>query len=154
MVDGDEAEPVFKYAHGTCVQCGLRFISVTKTKKSKRKYCSRSCIWKATKGPEYNAAIAKASACKRGDLQRGKGSLWYVKENGRHQHRVVAERMLGRPLRKGEIVHHKDGNKKNNDPFNLEVMFQGKHMQEHGIGIPGMTLSWKPWTYRRKKVAP
>ena len=28
---------------------------------------------------------------------------------------------LGRELKKGEVVHHKDGNKKNNDPDNLMV---------------------------------
>lgn len=30
--------------------------------------------------------------------------------------------MLGRPLRRGEVVHHRDGNKLNNDPMNLEVL--------------------------------
>ena len=48
----------------------------------------------------------------------------YLKYYGRHEHRVVAEKMLGRPLRKGEIVHHQDHNKHNNDPSNLEVMTQ------------------------------
>lgn len=55
----------------------------------------------------------------------------YVKFHQRHMHRVVAEQMLGRPLEKGEIVHHKDGNKWNNDPSNLEVMSQSMHMKIH-----------------------
>lgn len=37
------------------------------------------------------------------------------------EHRLVAEKMLGRPLKDGECVHHKDFNKKNNDPENLMV---------------------------------
>jgi hypothetical protein len=55
----------------------------------------------------------------------------YRKHHGRHEHRIVAERLLGRPLAKGEIVHHKDGNKHNNDPSNLEVMTQSEHMKLH-----------------------
>lgn len=55
----------------------------------------------------------------------------YTKTSCRHTHRVVMEQTLGRPLAKGEIVHHKDGNKLNNDPSNLEVMTQSEHVREH-----------------------
>jgi len=34
-------------------------------------------------------------------------------------HIIVAEEELGRPLKKGEIVHHKDFNKLHSDPDNL-----------------------------------
>jgi hypothetical protein len=37
------------------------------------------------------------------------------------EHRHVMEQSLGRKLLKGENVHHKDGNKENNDPTNLEL---------------------------------
>jgi Trp operon repressor len=55
----------------------------------------------------------------------------YPKLNGRHEHRVVAERKLGRALLTGEIVHHKDGNRHNNAPENLEVITQAQHIREH-----------------------
>ena len=47
------------------------------------------------------------------------------------EHILVAERKLGRRLRPGEVVHHIDGNKQNNDPDNLAVMTQGEHTRIH-----------------------
>ena len=55
----------------------------------------------------------------------------YLKLNGRHMHRVVAELMLGRRLRRGEIVHHIDGNKHNNEMANLKVLTQSEHIKQH-----------------------
>ena len=37
------------------------------------------------------------------------------------KYRVDAEERMGRPLKKGESVHHKDGNPKNNSPKNCVV---------------------------------
>lgn len=45
------------------------------------------------------------------------------------EHRYVAAQKIGRPFRKGEIVHHIDGNKLNNHPDNLQVMMQSEHNQ-------------------------
>lgn len=55
----------------------------------------------------------------------------YVKLKGRHMHRVVAEQKIGRALLPGEVVHHKDGDKWNNNPDNLEVMTQSEHARIH-----------------------
>ena len=56
----------------------------------------------------------------------------YTKTYSRHTHRVVAEEMLGRPLRPGEVVHHIDGDRRNNNPSNLKVFVSQKlHAEYH-----------------------
>lgn len=47
------------------------------------------------------------------------------------EHRLVMEKTLGRYLNSDEVVHHKDGDKKNNHPDNLEVKKRGDHVSEH-----------------------
>ena len=63
-------------------------------------------------------------------LGTGEGKS-YEKTYGRHTHRIVAEQKLGRSLKKGEIVHHIDGNKRNNNSSNLMVMTQSEHCALH-----------------------
>jgi len=68
----------------------------------------------------------------RGDMMRGRGEgKSYTKLYGRHEHRVVMEAKLGRPLLSEEIVHHIDHNKKNNHPDNLMVMTRSEHARHH-----------------------
>lgn len=43
------------------------------------------------------------------------------------EHRFVMSNMLGRPLRKGEYVHHKNGKRNDNRPTNLELVQSHNH---------------------------
>ena len=54
------------------------------------------------------------------------------KNNQKPVHRSVAELKLGRPLKSGEVVHHKDRNKQNNSFNNLQVFSsQAQHWGMH-----------------------
>ena len=64
-------------------------------------------------------------------LDTGEGKT-YSKYYGRHTHRVVSEQKLGRKLRPNEVVHHIDGNRRNNNPENLMVFStNADHMRYH-----------------------
>lgn len=47
------------------------------------------------------------------------------------EHRLIMEEKLGRLLEPDEIVHHKDGDRMNNDPDNLVVKTRGEHLSDH-----------------------
>lgn len=55
-----------------------------------------------------------------------------------YEHILVAEKMLGRPLKyfgqghpQNEVVHHRDGNKQNNAPNNLLILTHAEHTALH-----------------------
>ena len=64
-------------------------------------------------------------------LNTGAG-ITYTKYYGTHEHRLVAEHLLSRKLTPSEIVHHRDGNKRNNVPENIVVFKnQSEHAKHH-----------------------
>jgi hypothetical protein len=54
-------------------------------------------------------------------LDRKGYRVLYVAGKQYKEHRLVMERVLGRPLTTNENVHHIDGDRTNNDPSNLEL---------------------------------
>jgi hypothetical protein len=98
-------------------------------------FCGRDCHirWRAEEnrnGPiqtEASRDKLRATKIAAGDA-RGHS---YRKVRGRHEHRTAAEQVLGRVLVPGEVVHHIDGDKRNNHPSNLQVMSQSEHAKHH-----------------------
>lgn len=115
MSDGSDPGGLYD---GRCLHCGGAL------KRSQAKYCCFPCA---------QIGRSRSTAKRRGDLLRGRGEgRGYVKREGVHEHRLVAEAMLGRSLRPDEVVHHLNGDLQDNRSENLEVLSsQSEHMDRH-----------------------
>lgn len=129
----DNLEPEY------CFRCGKPVYRVpSQRKRSARAFCSRQCHM-ATLNEELNPVRMTPEVREKlhnARMNAGEGKT-YTKRYGRHEHRVVAEQMLGRALHKGEVVHHIDGDKRNNAPENLMVFpSQSEHAKWHAAHDP------------------
>lgn len=128
-----------------CVCCGIEvFRYECQVKNSKRIYCSNKCIGiHKRNGSEIECKFCNKRVYRRfgeQDLDKGRINQFcsrqcafryrkknvkettYLKDGAIHTHILVAEKYLGRKLKKGEIVHHIDEDKHNNKYWNLAVL--------------------------------
>jgi hypothetical protein len=76
----------------------------------------------------------------RGAGSRTRHGYRVITVNGRQvlEHRYVMEQHLGRPLRKGETVHHRDGNRSRNTIENLELWTRAQPSGQRAVDL----LAW------------
>lgn len=53
--------------------------------------------------------------------------VYVSKQKYEYEHRLVMERILGRKLQDGEVVHHINHNRQDNRPENLELFMKKEH---------------------------
>lgn len=118
-----------KYHHFCSIECrrdGAKLVGASMDAETRKRAGERLTFY--NKNVFNHGEYRKRQAESLRGRGEGKG---YTKVNGAHEHRTVAEQILGRPLEPGEIVHHIDGNKLNNDLKNLQIMTQSEHIREH-----------------------
>lgn len=139
-----------KYAVCTCDNCGKEF-ERHKSQILENTFCSRKCAkpFLSAKMSDMNEELNPSrmtdevrEKVRLGHLGKGFGKS-YPKLYGVHEHRVVAAKMLGRPLEAGEVVHHIDEDVRNNHPLNLMVFAsQAEHARYHKNEIHNPELNY------------
>ncbi len=124
----------------TCEGCGDEYLTY---KSRGTRFCSRACGGKAV---GRLGAGPKGLRWQGGRRINAKGyvEIWTPPEQRtkrRHytlEHRLVMEQQLGRPLAASEQVHHKNGNRADNRPENLELWSTGH--SRPGVNMEEMVL--------------
>jgi len=113
---------------------------ITEIRRGKARFCSRSCAARS-KPPVLAGATGPANPNWRGGVICSSAGYHYVRM---HEHPratnngyvkradLVMEEVLGRELLPDEIVHHKNEDKGDDSPENLEVITYSAHSSLHG----------------------
>jgi len=124
-----------------CERCGIAVtITGSASKISRLRFCGTSCSAFARQEKRF-ANLVHKNVVTRGYVyvyqptHPAANGYGFVAE-----HRLVAEAMLGRPLRGDEVVHHRNEQRGDNRPENLEAMDRRTHSRMHN------TLPEGQWT--------
>lgn len=141
----------YRYIWAACEGCGkqrwVRFVNGAPMISR----CRKCGIWQNRIPKEEASARFRKNWEKRPDWKQGRiinpsgyilvklypGDFFFPMAGPRgyiQEHRLMMARHLGRCLHSWETIHHKDGNKSNNDISNLELSSRGSHSLSHHNG--------------------
>ncbi len=130
----------------TCLNCGKVYHgAVLLKKKPENGYCSRSCMTAFARG-------ARSHSYKGGRYidSLGKVVVRVGEKHYRHEHRVVVEKALGRPLQSAEIIVHISTDTTDNALSNLFVYSsRGEYNSAQHNGIRPARSNLDPLTYQQ-----
>lgn len=115
-----------------CVGCGTEFVN--KNRNTTAKYCNKRCQLDHMSGennPRWRGGRIERSDGRATIYAPGHPNAVLRGGTYLYEYRLIASQMLGRPLTRNEMVHHKNGNHKDNRPENLEVMTRSQHQKLH-----------------------
>ena len=102
-----------------CSICGTVFSCSRSSKRPSPRFCSLRCkgiaMQRTQTGPSHHHWKGGRNVDANGYVR-----VW-VDGKYVYEHRLVAESTLGRSLTPSEVVHHRNGNRSDNTPDNLEV---------------------------------
>ena len=114
-----------------CKICSKEFeVGIWKFGQNRGKTCSKECRhkWQST------LRGTKSGNWQGGEHLNSHGYVLVTLGDGsrRYKHVLIAEKALGRKLKKGEVVHHVNGNKADNRNCNLLICTQSYHQWLEG----------------------
>ncbi len=165
-----------EYPTRVCVVCNSPFTVRPGKIEAARIYCSHKCANQRPSnipthtcrqcGKEFQRRIKKHDPClccsvqcnadyrRKGYVKRG---YKLVRVGGPQvpEHRLIAEGLIGRPLRSDEHVHHINRDTLDNRPENLQVLSVSEHMslhsKERGVGFGKDNPNYRHGRYCRKR---
>jgi hypothetical protein len=140
-----------KQTERVCLRCGVTFkTTANQVSRGWGTFCSQACHYAWQREQPRQRLQVRVEALPVGVApplskpRRYKNAAGYARFRWRlapdlyvetYEHRIVAERALGRSLSADEVVHHVNGIRDDNRSGNLEVLSNSEHTRRHVLKV-------------------